>query len=104
MLPFLLSAAALLAAVVPVIRLPDLRPDSQRTPGLSGVLAVAQVYRAALPALVLPFVFGFMESALNANLPLSAGTRGVGAGGGVSGAVPVCGGQSGLSGATRILE
>ncbi|HHY66248.1 MAG TPA: MFS transporter, partial [Alicyclobacillus sp.] len=79
--PFLFAAGVLLAAGVPILRIQDVRPDPlphepSLMSGRTRLSGVPGLYRSALPALTLPFAFGFMESAFNADLPLYAVSRG----------------------------
>ncbi|WP_331250464.1 MFS transporter [Kyrpidia spormannii] len=79
--PFLFAAGVLLAAGVPILRIQDVRPDPlphepSLMSGRTRLCGVPGLYRSALPALALPFAFGFMESAFNAGLPLYAASRG----------------------------
>ncbi|MCL6445553.1 MAG: MFS transporter [Alicyclobacillus sp.] len=70
-LPFVLAALTFALSLLLVMRLPKVtlqhQPVVRRQP-----IGIGQVYRIALPALTLPLVFGFMESALNGDLPLFA--------------------------------
>ncbi|WP_067935882.1 MFS transporter [Alicyclobacillus kakegawensis] len=70
-LPFVLAAATFALSLGMVIRLPKVALQHQPA-ARSLPIGIARVYRIALPALALPLVFGFMESALNGDLPLFA--------------------------------
>lgn len=70
-LPFILSASTFAISLALVVRLPCVLGNSKSARSVRPI-RVARIYRAALPALALPLVFGFMESALNGDLPLYA--------------------------------
>lgn len=70
-LPFALSAAAFAGSLSLVASSPKVG-QHHRLEAPSGSTRIPWLYRIALPALALPLVFGFMEAALNGNLPLFA--------------------------------
>lgn len=73
-IPFILAALPFVLAMVLFLRLPN--PSSPQSSGSSRGLASAPsfriVYRIAFPALAMPFVYGFLESTLNGELPVLA--------------------------------
>ena len=70
-LPFLLSAITFAISLVLVMRLSPAVEQKSTAPSV-GFIRTGPIYKAALPALAFPLVFGFMESALNGDLPLFA--------------------------------
>jgi MFS family permease len=74
MIPFVLIGLALTIAVFLITRLPNPGMSLANEESTQGIdkPAIRQLYRMALPAIAMPFVFGYMESALNGDLPLYA--------------------------------
>jgi MFS family permease len=74
MIPFVLICVAFAIAVMLIAGLPNpsLALASDELARSSEGPTIRQLYRMALPAIAMPFVFGYMESALNGDLPLYA--------------------------------
>ncbi len=73
-IPFILTGLALTSSVALIYRLPNsgLMAMSAEQQQDTSTLSTSQLYRRTLPAVFMPFVFGFMESTLNGDLPLYA--------------------------------